>query len=61
MKAETLFFNNLDTNESVYDFFQQQENQSKAKIKHCHFTFTNSYKDYFKWLIHSFNGNKDQK
>ena len=61
MKAETFFFNNLDTNESIYDFFQQQENHSKAKIKHCHFTFTNSYKDYFEWFVHGFNGNKDQK
>ena len=41
-----IFFNNLDTNESDYDFFQQQENQSKAKIN-FEFTFTDSYEDYF--------------
>ena len=46
-----IFLNNLDTNESIYGFFQQQENQSKAKIKHCHFTFTN----YFEWLVHGLN------
>ena len=43
-----LFFNNLDTNESIYGFFfQQQQNQSKAKIKHHHLTFTDSYEDHF--------------
>ena len=42
-------------------FFQQQENQSKAKIKHCHFTFTCSYEDYFERLVQGFKGNKDQK
>ena len=56
-----IFLNNLDTNESIYGFFQQQENQSKAKIKHCHFTFTNNYEDYFEWLVRGFNGNEDQK
>ena len=49
-----IFFNNLDTNESIYGFFQQQENQPKAKIKHCHFTFTDSYKDCFEWLFRGF-------
>ena len=56
-----IFFNNLDTNESIYGFFQKQENQSKAKIKHPHFTFTDSYEDYFEWLVHSFKGNEDKK
>ena len=56
-----IFFNNLDTNESIYSFFQKQENQSKAKIKHRHFTFTHSYEDYFEWLVHSFKGNEDKK
>ena len=37
-----ILFDNLDTNESIYGFFQQQENRSKAKIKHRHFTFTDS-------------------
>ena len=42
IKSGNIFFNNLDTNESIYGFFQQQENQSKAKIKPHHFTFTDS-------------------
>ena len=42
IKSGNIFFNNLDTNESIYGFFQQQENQSKVKIKPHHFTFTDS-------------------
>ena len=45
----------------MYGFFQQQENQSKTKIKHCHFTSTNSHENYFEWLVHGFKGNEDQK
>ena len=60
IKSRNIFFNNSDTSESIYGFFQQQENQSKANIKY-HFTFTDSYKDYFEWLVHGFKGNEDQK
>ena len=42
IEGGNIFFNNLDTNKSIYSLFQQQENQSKAKIKHHHFTFTDS-------------------
>ena len=55
-----IFFNNLDTNESIYGFFQQQENQSKAKIN-FEFSFTDSYEDYFDRLVQGFKGNEDQK
>ena len=61
IESGNIFFNNLDTNESIYGFFQQQENQSKAKTKHRHFTFTDNYEDYFEWLVRGFKGNEDQK
>ena len=60
IESRNIFFNNSDTNESIQGFFQQQENQSKANIKY-HFTFTDSYEDYFEWLVHGFKGNEDQK
>ena len=59
-KTGNIFFNNLDTNESICGFLQQQENQSKAKIN-FEFSFTDSYEDYFDWLVQGFNGNEDQK
>ena len=40
-------FNNLDTNESTYDFFQKQENIRKVNIHSDEFSFTDSYEDYF--------------
>ena len=61
IESGNIFFNNLDTNESIYGFFQQQENQSKAKKINYNFTFTDSYEDYFEWLVPGFRGNKDQK
>ena len=57
IESRNIFFNNLDTNEPIYGFLQQQENQSKDNIKY-HFTFTDSYEDYFEWLVHDFNGNE---
>ena len=59
IETGNIFFNNLDTNESIYGFFQQQENQSKAKIN-FEFSFTDSYEDYFDWLVQGFKGNEDQ-
>ena len=56
IKTNNTFFNNLDMKESIYDFFQQQENQSKAKIN-FEFSFTDSYEDYFDWLVQGFKGN----
>ena len=60
IKSRNIFFNNSDTSESIYGFFQQQENQSKANIKY-HFTFTDSYKYYFEWLVHGFKRKRRPK
>ena len=49
-----MFFNNLDTNELIYDFFQKQENIETVNIHSEEFTFTDSYEDYFKWLVDTF-------
>ena len=46
IESGNIFFNNLDTDKSICGFFQQQENQSKAKINYS-FTFTDCYEDYF--------------
>ena len=60
IETGNIFFNELDTNESIYGFFQHQENQSKAKII-FEFSFTDSYEDYFDWLVQGFKGSEDQK
>ena len=60
IETSNIFFNNVDTNESIYGLFQQQENQSKDKIN-FEFSFIDSYEDYIDWLVQGFKGNKDQK
>ena len=51
IKTGNLFFNNLDTNKSIYNFFQKQENIEKINIYWDKFTFTDSYEDYFEGLV----------
>ena len=60
IETGNIFFNNLGTNESIYDFFQKQENTEKVNIHSDEFTFTDSYEDYFEWLIHGFKQGDDQ-
>ena len=61
IETGNIFFNNLDTNESICDFFQKQENIEKVNIHSGEFTFTDSYEDYFEWLVHGFKQGDDQK
>ena len=60
IETGNIFLNNLDTNESIYKFFQKQENLEKVNIHSDAFTFTDSYEDYFEWLIHGFKQGDDQ-
>ena len=46
VESVNFFDNNIDTNESIYSFFQQQEDSSKAFIN-FDFIFGDSYSDYF--------------
>ena len=46
VESGNIFHNNIDNNESIYRFFQQQEDSSKAFIN-FDFIFGDSYSDYF--------------
>ena len=61
IETGNMFFNNIDTNESIYDFFQKQENIEKVSINSDKIAFTDSYEDYFEWLVHEFKQSDDQK
>ena len=50
---------NIDTNESIYSFFQQQEDSSKAFINFD--IFGDSYSDYFEQFINKFKAKEDDK
>ena len=45
VESSNIFHNNIDTNQSIYSFFQQQEDSSKAFINFD--IFGDSYSDYF--------------
>ena len=59
IESRIIFFNNLDTNESIYGFFQQQENQSKAKINIATLFLLMAVKIILNDLF--MKGNEDQK
>ena len=61
IETRNIFFNNLATNETICNFFQKQENIEKVNIHSGEFTFTDSYEDYFEWLVHGFKQGDDQK
>ena len=61
IQTRNKFFNNLDKNESIYDFFQKQENIEKVNIPSNEFTFTDGYEDYFEWLVNGFKQSDDRK
>ena len=61
IETENIFFNNLDTNEPIYDFFQKQENIEKVNMHSDNFTFTDSYEDHFEWLVYRFKPGDGQK
>ena len=61
IETGNIFFNNLDTNESIYNFFQKQENMEKVNIHSDEFTFADSYEGYFEWLVHGFKQGDNQK
>ena len=50
VETGNIYYDNQDTNESIYSFFSAQEDPDKAFID-FEFTFADSYEDYFQWLI----------
>ena len=60
VESGDIFHNNIDTNESIYGFFQQQEDSSKVFIN-FDFIFGDSYSDCFEWLINKFKAKQDDK
>ena len=60
VESRNIFHSNIDTNESIYSFFQQQEDSSKAFIN-FDFLFEDSYSDYFEWIINKFKTKQDDR
>ena len=56
-----IFHNNIDANESIFDFFENQEDETKQFLEDFEFNITDSYDDYFmKYLVNIKDGNDDK-
>ena len=60
VESRNIFHNNIDTNQSIYSFFQQQEDSSKAFIN-FDFIFGDNYSDYFQQIFNKFKAKEDDK
>ena len=54
IETGNIYYDNQDTNESIYDFFSKHQNTDKGFIDYD-FNFADSYVSYFDWLIVSFD------
>ena len=60
IESGNIYHNNTDTNESIYGFFENQEDETKKWID-LEFILSDDYKDYFmKYLVNIKNG-EDEK
>ena len=54
IETGNIYYDDKDTNESIFEFIQNQENNSKGKIRN-EFKFDGNYKDYFQWILNEFD------
>ena len=54
IETGNIYYNDTDTNESVFELVTNQQNTSKAIINN-EFKFDRNYKQYFDWILHEFD------
>ena len=60
VETGNIYYDNKDTNESIYSFFSAQQDPDKASID-FEFIFADTYEDYFQWLIVGFDSYEKTK
>ena len=60
VETGNIYHNNVDTNESIFDFMNAQQNPITGFIQH-NFVFDRDYETYFDWLINGFTRFEKQK
>ena len=60
VETGNIYYNNVDTNESIHNFINAQQNPITGYIKH-NFTFDRDYNSYFDWLLNGFTRFEKQK
>ena len=54
IETGNIYYDDKDTNESIFEFIQNQQNTSKS-ITCYDFKFDRNFKDYFKWISNEFD------
>ena len=54
IETGNIYHKNIDTNESVLQFFKNQQNSSKGDIK-FDFIYDRNYDNYFRWILQGFD------
>ena len=57
IETGNIYYNDTDTNESIFDFLQNQQNTAKGLINYD-LKFDGSYKKYFNWVLNEFDAPK---
>ena len=54
IETGNIYYDDKDTNESIFEFIQNQQNTSKGIIRYD-FKFDRNFRDYFKWILNEFD------
>ena len=53
VETDNIYYNDADTNESIFNFMKNQQNTSK-RIINTDLKFDGTYKNYFQWILNGF-------
>ena len=53
IETGNIYYNDTDTNESIFEFMKNQQNNSKGLIN-TDLKFDATYKNYFQWILNEF-------
>ena len=54
VETGNIYYDDKDTNESIFEFIQNQQNTSKGIIRY-EFKFDRNFREYFKWILNEFD------
>ena len=57
IETGNIYYDNKDTNESIFEFIQNQQNTSKGIIRYD-FKFDRNFREYFKWILNEFDAHQ---
>ena len=57
IETENIYYDDKDTNESIFEFIQNQQNTSKGILRYD-FKFDRNFREYFRWILNEFDAQK---